>query len=68
MYTKPQLRFKSMQIHDPNCGDTKMMVFPKGATICVGTQNPRTMSQSLRRWLPRIMEARVVPALRKEQE
>jgi hypothetical protein len=55
------LRFDALIIQPPELGNKKLLVFPKGIIICVGSKNADEMMAAMRAWLPAIEACRVDP-------
>lgn len=55
--TKPK-KFEARVIRPPDFVNKRLLVFPRGIIICVGSNGPEGMLEAMRAWLPRIEEAR----------
>ncbi len=57
-YIKKPRRFDARVIHPPDFGKKRLLVFPRGIIICVGSKDPEGMLDAMQRWLHRIEAAR----------
>jgi hypothetical protein len=51
-------RFEALIIEPPDLGRKKLLVFPKGIIICVGSKNSAEMIDAMQAWLPAIQACR----------
>jgi hypothetical protein len=63
---KPK-KFDARVIRPPDFGKKRLLVFPRGIIICVGSKDPEGMLDAMRRWLGRIEAARTDRLLPKKK-